>query len=412
MPKLSNRLPSYRLHKPSGQAIVTLDGRDFYLGTHSTDESRDRYKLIIQEWLASQKKLPPSGPTGSRSQTPINITINEIFLPYWKHVQQYYRKNGKPTSEVRNIKAALAPLLKTYGTYPAKEFGPLSLKTYREQLVKEGFTRKVINKKLPRVKQFFKWAVASELIPPQIYQALQAVSGLKRGRTSAPESKPVKPVPVELIEATLKHANRFVAAMIRLQLYTGMRPAEVTIIRPCDIDRSEKTWIYRPFTHKTEHHGKERLIFLGPRAQRVLIPFLSIEPDEFLFSPRKVKQEMYEQRRTNATTKRYTPCKRKRKPKRQPGEHYTTDTYENSIHRGTDKAFPPPEGLDEEQIKAWRKRYRWTPNRLRHTAATFLRKEFGLDAARVILGHSSPTVTEVYAELDYEKAADIMAQVG
>ena len=108
-------------------------------------------------------------------------------------------------------------MLKTYGTYPAKDFGPLSLKAYREQLVKEGFTRQVINKKLPRVKQFFKWAVANELISPQIYQALQAVSGLKRGRTSAPESKPVKPVPIELIEATFKHVNRFVAAMIRLR---------------------------------------------------------------------------------------------------------------------------------------------------------------------------------------------------
>ena len=101
--------------------------------------------------------------------------------------------------------------------------------------------------------------------------------------------------------------------------------------------------------------------------------------------------------------------KHKRKPNKQPVEHYTTNSYEKSIHRGTDKAFPPPEGLNEEQIKAWRKRYRWTPNRLRHTAATFLRKEFGIDAARVILGHSSPTVTEVYAELDYEKAAQIMA---
>jgi len=412
MPKLTNRLPSYRLHKPSGQAIVTLDGRDFYLGIHNTDESRDKYKLIIQEWLASKKKLPPTGPTGSRSQTPIDITINEIFLPFWEHVQQYYRKNGKPTSEVRNMKAALAPLLKIYGTFPAKDFGPLGLKTYREQVIKEGFTRQVINKKLQRVKLFFKWAVANEFIPSQVYQALQSVPGLQQGRSSAPESNPVKAVPTELIESTLKHVNRFVAAMIRLQLYTGMRPAEVTIMRPCDIDRSDKIWIYRPFTHKTEHHGKERLIFLGPRAQRVLMPFLSIEPDKFLFSPRKVKEEMYEQRRANATAKRHTPCKRKRKPKKQPGEHYTTNSYEKSIHRGTDKAFPPPEGLNEEQIKAWRKRYRWTPNRLRHTAATFLRKEFGIDAARVILGHSSPTVTEVYAELDYEKAAQIMAQVG
>ncbi|MCF7975527.1 MAG: site-specific integrase [Phycisphaerae bacterium] len=412
MPRLNNRLPSYRLHKASGQAIVTLNGRDIYLGPHNTEESRDRYKLVIQEWLASHRRLPPTGPTGSRARMPIDITINEIFLPYWDHVQKYYQKNGKPTREVGNIKAALTPILKTYGKYPAKDFGPLCLKAYRDQLVKEGFTRRVINKKIPRVKQFFKWAVGNELIPPQIHQALLAVTGLKKGRTSAPESKPVKPVPTDLIETTLKHVNRFVAAMIRLQLYTGMRPAEVTIMRPSDIDRSENIWTYRPFTHKTEHHGKERLIFLGPRAQRVLIPFLNVGLDDFLFSPQKVKQEMYDQRKANATTKRYTPYRRKRKPMKQPGDRYTTASYEKSIHRGTDKAFPPPKGLDKEQVKVWQKRYRWAPNRLRHNAATFLRKEFGLDAARVILGHSSPTVTEVYAELDYEKAAQIMAQVG
>ena len=412
MPKLANKLPSYRLHKVSGQAIVTLNGRDIYLGDYNTEESRDRYKLVIQEWLTTQKHLPPTGPTGSHPRKPIDITINEVFLPYWEHVQQYYRKNGKPTREVGNVKSALAPLLTTYGTYPARDFGPLALKAYRKGLVEGGSTRKVINDKLSRVKRFFKWAVENELIGPQVYQALQTVRGLSQGRTSAPESVPIKPVPLEQVEATLQHVNRYVAAMIRLQLYTGMRPAEVTIMRPCDIDRSERIWMYRPSTHKTEHHGKERVIFLGPRAQKVLIPFLSVELEEYLFSPSKVKQEMYEQRKANATTKRYTAYKRKRKPKKQPGKHYTTSSYEHSIHRGTDKAFPPPEGLDEKQIKAWRKRYRWTPNQLRHTAATFLRKEFGLDAARVILGHSSPTVTEVYAELDYEKAAEIMAQVG
>ena len=48
---------------------------------------------------------------------------------------------------------------------------------------------------------------------------------------------------------------------------------------------------------------------------------------------------------------------------------------------------------------------RWHPHQLRHNAATWLRKEFGLDVARVILGHSSPVVTEVYAEMDREKAS-------
>jgi hypothetical protein len=34
------RPPSYRLHKPSGQAVVTLNGKGFYLGAHDTPASR------------------------------------------------------------------------------------------------------------------------------------------------------------------------------------------------------------------------------------------------------------------------------------------------------------------------------------------------------------------------------------
>ena len=54
----------------------------------------------------------------------------------------------------------------------------------------------------------------------------------------------------------------------------------------------------------------------------------------------------------------------------------------------------------------------WHPNQLRHNAATRLRREFGLDAARAVLGHSSPVVTEVYAELDAAKAAEAMEKIG
>jgi len=47
---------------------------------------------------------------------------------------------------------------------------------------------------------------------------------------------------------------------------------------------------------------------------------------------------------------------------------------------------------------------------LKHTAATFLRKEFGLDTVRFFLGHSFSTLIDVFTELDYEKTAQIMAQ--
>jgi integrase len=54
----------------------------------------------------------------------------------------------------------------------------------------------------------------------------------------------------------------------------------------------------------------------------------------------------------------------------------------------------------------------WHPHQLRHNAATKFRQEFGLDVARAVLGHSSPVVTEVYAELDAAKAAKAMERVG
>ena len=54
----------------------------------------------------------------------------------------------------------------------------------------------------------------------------------------------------------------------------------------------------------------------------------------------------------------------------------------------------------------------WHPHQLRHNAATRLRKEYGIEAARVVLGHRSAAITEVYAEIDHAKAAEIMLRVG
>lgn len=47
------RIPKHRLHKPSGQAVVTIAGRDFYLVQHGTQISRHRYKRLCDERLAS-----------------------------------------------------------------------------------------------------------------------------------------------------------------------------------------------------------------------------------------------------------------------------------------------------------------------------------------------------------------------
>ncbi len=57
MPKLGKRLPKYRKHKASGQAIVTLDGSDHYLGEYDSKQSHAAYEQLIGRWLASGRQL-------------------------------------------------------------------------------------------------------------------------------------------------------------------------------------------------------------------------------------------------------------------------------------------------------------------------------------------------------------------
>jgi hypothetical protein len=63
MPRRRNPVPTYRLHKQSGQAIVTLTGglgrrRDVMLGRHGSPESRAEYARVLVDWEAGGQRLP------------------------------------------------------------------------------------------------------------------------------------------------------------------------------------------------------------------------------------------------------------------------------------------------------------------------------------------------------------------
>jgi integrase len=55
---------------------------------------------------------------------------------------------------------------------------------------------------------------------------------------------------------------------------------------------------------------------------------------------------------------------------------------------------------------------KWTPNQLRHTAGTEIRRVGGLEAAQVVLGHAKADVTQIYAERDVNLAMDVMRKIG
>jgi hypothetical protein len=98
LPGLAPRVPSYRRHKPTGQAVVTLNGRDFYVGKWSTRASRAEYDRLIGEWLAAGRCLP-----GLQS----GFTVAEIVLRYWQFATGYYQKNGEPSGWLVHIRLLL-----------------------------------------------------------------------------------------------------------------------------------------------------------------------------------------------------------------------------------------------------------------------------------------------------------------
>jgi integrase len=232
---------------------------------------------------------------------------------------------------------------------------------------------------------------------------------------------PVKPVPLDRVQAIQPYVKPPVWAMIQVQLLTGARPGEVLIMRGCDLATADEVWAYVPASHKTEHQGRGRTIFIGPKAQAVIRPFLKPEPQAYLFSPRDV-------------------CKVRRVGTRQPGARYNRNAYRNAILRACEQAFGMPKELrriprgltktekrlppaDQERIladreelrakaRAWRQANCWHPHQLRHNAGTNVRREADLDTARTVMGQGSLNVAEIYAERDLETARKIIAKIG
>lgn len=432
MPKLKdNQVPSYRLHRQSGQAIVTLNGRDILLGKHGSESSRGEYQRRVAEWVANGRALPAPA---------VGLTVFELIARFWTHAKTYYtepklnrdgsqvlREDGtpdmQPTGELENFRQALRPLKQLYGPTAAAAFGPLAMQSVMAAMVKLGWCRNVVNRQASRIKAVFRWAVAQELVPPAVHQGLLAVAGMRKGRSEVRESEPVRPVPLARVEAVLQHVAPPVAAMIRLQLFTGARGGELFIMRTRNVDTNGSVWVYRPETHKTAHHGHAREIRIGPQAQKILAAYLKPDLAVYVFQPGDAAAWHMERRR--ARVEEGKARRRTKALRRSVHMRFNRHSYARAIERGCEAAFGMPRDLawrpkdtaEERKTKAaartkWRAENCWHPHQLRHNAATKLRREHGLEAAQTILGHRTLTATQIYAEQDTEAARRIMEVAG
>ena len=356
------KLPVYRHHKPSGQARVRWQGREFYLGKFNSPESRQRYAELLQK-IVTGTVLDIETVSRSRTKASIEsdgLSINELCVLFLQHADQHYRKNGELTSEYDLYLLAIRPLRELFGMTSIEQFGPLALKAVRDAMVAKGWTRGTVNAEVGRIRHIFRYAVENELLKDSsVLQKLEAVSPLLAGRTEAHDNEPRQAVPQVQIDAVMKLVSERCRDLIELQLCTGARPGELMKLTSSMIDRSGEVWTAELREHKTQHRGKVRRLAFGAKSQLILRKYLSADPDARLFP-------------------------------------FRADSYRHAISRACEQLGLP----------------HWTPHWLRHNVATRVRDEFGIEAAQAMAGHSSPLMTAHYASKMDGLAAKVAASIG
>lgn len=407
-PTGSTKQPSYRLHLRSGQAVTTIAGKDYYLGAHGTPASKQNYDRLIAEWYRRGRQ----GPAASGD----SATVAQVAAGYIE-----YRPANEQAKGRRKVVTAMHRLCSIYGNTSAAEFDAQKLMALRDAMARmiarpfgkdagRTLCRTTINNAIAYVKLAFRWAHQVRMVPASVCHSLSTVTSWRPGEGPARGSKKVRPVDDRHVEAVLEVANPILAAMIRLQWLTGMRCGEVFQMRACDIDMTKPVWEYRPATHKTQKRGIERVIRIGPKAQGVIRPFLRAEINAPLFSPADSDRCQLAIRRTASGIRLCHYTRQRAVRAKEP--MFNAGVYCTCIKHACDRAdklahLRNPNVPSDKRIVP-----RWQSHQLRHSAATFIARECGIDTAREVLGHTSRAMTERYAERGTSAAERAMAAWG
>jgi hypothetical protein len=119
MPKLTHSAPKYRLHKASGQAVVTLNRTDHCLGPWKSKVGRVEYDRGIGEMMANCRRAPQSLP---------GLSAQGLCAEYRKFAERQHVKDGRSTGTMPGIRVAIRFLRRDHGFVNSADFGPLGLK--------------------------------------------------------------------------------------------------------------------------------------------------------------------------------------------------------------------------------------------------------------------------------------------
>lgn len=341
---------------------------------HAMSADRPKEEAVEAAWREWEKA------THTGKKRPEGRTVNDICDAWGRHAIEYYKDaDGKPTTEAQTVQIAVRMFRSMYGTEFVGDLGHEKMLALRDALVRSGISRGCVNRYLAITKRMLTWALDENLISAQVKAELTQVSPLKRGRSEAPETSPVRAIDDATIEKTLEHMVADTADMVRVHRLTGMRPEEICGLTFAKIDTSRTPWVYRPGDHKNAWRGLPRVVLIGPRAREILERHRG---RAYCFSPIAAVLQLVALKRAEAVSPSKV-CRADPHAMRKPGEKWTTCSYTKTIQAACARAkvIPP-----------------WSANQLRHAFATEVRRKFGLEACRAVLGHSANvSVTDRYS---------------
>ncbi|HAL44618.1 MAG TPA: hypothetical protein DCP47_01650, partial [Phycisphaerales bacterium] len=191
-------------------------------------------------------------------------TVGELKKAFSEYMKSHY-----PPDSSMNIEVRLAMELLDCDSMPVNEFGVNKFRQARDKMInrEKQLSVKTVNERAGFIRRMFEWGVSREIVLPEVSYALKLVENVTSRTVGVKPSKSRDIVPIEILKETLPYMNEVVRAMVLVQFYTGARPTEVIIMRPCDIDTTKDYWVYQPAWHKTQWRGHSRKIIINKQAQ-------------------------------------------------------------------------------------------------------------------------------------------------
>lgn len=358
-------VPAYCLHKPSGQAVCYVDRKAVYLGVHDSPESRRAYgellaRLAVDERAGQAARPAPAVQTVLVSELCLRFVTDE--LPRFSAAERHCQLT------------AIRLVRQLFGNSPVTDFGPLRLRVVRDAMVqgdpnakredgtpypRKPWSRDTVNRQVKRLQALFRWGVSWEMVPEPIAASLATVRILTAGETSARESVPRRAVKQDDFAAVAAELKPLYQDILNLLSLTGARPGELIGLRMSGIDRSGDVWRADLKQHKTSHKGKRRVLYFNKSAQAILLRHFKADPDAKLF-----------------------PCRR--------------DNFGTAVRRACKRAKVTP----------------FVPHEIRHTTATRLVDQVGIEGAQRVMGHSDAAMTEHYSRAADRQAIDAVQKLG